>query len=160
MKYFNSLLLFSLLFFSGPSYSFLSDVPQAVVVSAYSPTIGGAPTTSISNLVYYVDSDNILHINGVITISAAGSATGFTVTLPGSYTIDTSRLGGGTSTGSSDSSILGKAEWLDSGVAWKWIVPVYVSSNVVGFHESPGLLLSSGLASGDGIKMDLNIPIN
>lgn len=134
-------------------------IDVASKLTEYTPTLNVGITNTVINKAFWSRFGSYMMIQGIITFNGAGGAGALvTVALPSGYTIATANLPAGTADDST-SSLLGSAEWFDSGTASKYLFPRYAGASTIKFNENPGALLDNALASGDAVKYCVFVPI-
>ncbi len=119
------------------------------------------PTSNKTQVAYYHREGPYMVIDAQITwtgTGAAGSVTISIASLPGSPTIDTNLIPGGTTTTNAGESQLGYCHvW--TGTTWLSYFPVYASTTTIQFVSGGTRLSGTTYASGAVLNYKLYLPI-
>lgn len=132
-------------------------VAKKLTVDA-APTLSDTTNMSSRVLVWHKDGPYFVG-EGLLTWTGAGAVGTLTLTLPNSYTIDTSLIAGGTTATNAGASMLGSGTWYDAGVGWKVVYVEYNSTTTIRFSNTSALFAASVTANGDSLKFNFRVPI-
>ena|SRR3990167_8588108 len=133
--------------------------------TAITPVFNSGLINVGSSVGFYYRLEDRMFMNGGFGMMGSGSsAVAVKISLPivdgVQLTINTAKLSGGDSTTNQESTMLGSGQWFDAGTAFKDLDVLFHGTSTVQFNENPGILASSQLATGDGIKYDFSVPIS
>lgn len=124
---------------------------------AYTPTLSSSTNATVNTSQYRRVGDSI-EVRGFITWSGAGGGSGFSVSLPSGFSIDTNKINSTVQNG-----LIGQAQWFDNGTARKIVGVTYNTTTNVTFEEltsSAGALTGPGFAASDTLSYFFHVPIS
>jgi hypothetical protein len=143
----------------------VGDATQVMVEgipASYIPTLSDDTGVDTSSFIWHREGHH-LYIDGQIVYDGAGAATDLTFTLPTAVAddpiIDTTHLPGGASTANATASLVGDAQWFQSGIGWRILYPRFVSTTTIGFVNNTQAFQNSLAAAGDSINFRIKLPI-
>lgn len=115
---------------------------------SYVATLSNGTNVTQTRLVYKYISDNVIMIHGKFDVTGTGSGGTFSFSLPSGLTFDTSL-----NDSTAEDSILGSAQWLESGVQREILsVQKATGDNIQFGRGSAGVINGSNFSSGDSIS--------
>ncbi len=129
---------------------------------AYTPTLDSGISGSITSTAFWWREGQHINITGLITFSGAdggGAAEDITVALPQGLTIYTNSLPGGTANSNQAGSQLGYGHYFIQGSGWKFIYPIFNTTNSVYFIENTQHITAAQMQPGDGVKYFIQAPV-